>query len=199
MQKLKTFSEKFPILQKISQKTNNKLKPEHQLIILGLTLFLFISLTPIGPLLTTIISVILPLKQTLLTLKNINLKNNLNNDSVKIINPNNDMKMHPSNLKKQLNHELKKLLIFWLSAFFFICIDAYFYFLVLYVPFYCELKMILLFYIFSYTDYVYDNVISRIPDCWFYFVDDKTNFENEFRVAAEAARNVLKRVDDKKS
>lgn len=169
MDTLHNLAARFPLFKKIEQHTGGKVKQEYAvLIIIVLTTILTLS-TPLGPLLTSTIGVIIPLKETLTVLKQINTKPN----------------------------ELKHFIIFWMIFGLLTALDAYSSFLTAFIPLFYTLKLGLLLFIgplrFNGGQFIYDNFISKIPEKY-YTCDAAEKTINE---AAKVASDVVNEAKSK--
>lgn len=173
MDSLRKIANKFPICKTIEEKTNGKFKVEYQVIIMILGIIGAIAVTPIGPLLTTMVGIIIPLKETLMLLGSVNPKSD----------------------------ELRNYLIFWLVISFFVILDAYFPIIISFIPFYHLGKLMMLVYIAIYkkraTEMIYDSFISKIPESWYSFSTPE-NLKDAAEAAKEALRMSKKQVEEMK-
>ncbi|WUR03026.1 protein YOP1 [Vairimorpha necatrix] len=169
MEDIKNISSKFPILNKIER--DLKIPKEYALLASVLLVIILIMSTPIGPIITSLIGVIIPLRETLLVLKQVN--------------PNKD--------------EIRHLLIFWVTFGLLTSLDAYSRFIVSFIPMFYTLKFFLLLYIgpsrFRGSKVVYDVIISKIPERW-YINDNGIN--SALSKADAVAKEAAKKIQEKK-
>ncbi|KAM0685546.1 hypothetical protein COBT_003243, partial [Conglomerata obtusa] len=116
MENLQRIASHFPLLKKIQKNTDERLRPEYQLIAISMLILVLTLSTPLGPLLTSTFGVIIPLKETLTVLKQVDPK----------------------------SKELKHLLIFWLVFGLLTALDAYSSWLVSIIPFFYTFKLFFL-------------------------------------------------------
>lgn len=162
MEKLSNFASQFPILSQIEQKTKGKLRKEHSLLIIALLIILVIFSTPLGSILSSFISLLIPLRESLIVLKMVNPK-------VK---------------------DLKHLVIFFMVYTFFLFIDCYFSFITSFLPFYNIAKLALLLYLgptnLNGGEFVYEKVLSKIPENLY----EGQNVQEAMRRASEGVKKL---------
>ncbi|KAM0674790.1 ER membrane protein DP1/Yop1 [Gurleya vavrai] len=170
MEHVQRIASHFPILRKIQQNTDNRLRPEYQLITISLLILILTLSTPLGPLLTSTFGVIIPLKETLTVLKQLDPK-----------------------IK-----ELKHLLIFWLIFGMLTAMDAYSSWLVRIIPFFYTFKLFFLLWIgpfrFGAGEFLYDKFISKIPESYYRF----EGAEDVIKKAAQVATDAVKEAKEAK-
>ncbi|KAM0677267.1 ER membrane protein DP1/Yop1 [Binucleata daphniae] len=172
MEHAQRISSHFPILKKIQQNTDKRLKPEYLLIGMFLLLLVLTLSTPLGPLLTSTFGVVIPLKETLLILKQVEPK----------------------------AKELKHLLIFWLLFGMLTALDAYSSWLVSIIPFFYTFKLFFLLYVgpfrFGAGELLYEKVISKIPESYYRFEGAEDVIQKAAQVAQDAVKEVKEAKDE---
>ncbi|EQB59673.1 membrane traffic regulatory protein [Vairimorpha apis BRL 01] len=167
---IKNISTRFPILQKLEH--DYKIPKEYSFLSIILLVLILIMSTPIGPIITSLTGVIVPLRETLLVLKQVN--------------PNKD--------------ETRHLLIFWLVFGLLTSLDAYSRFITSFIPLFYTIKFLVLVYIgpfrFQGTKFIYDNFISKVPQEWFVGSD---GVDKAVRKAGEVVNEGVGKIRDKKS
>ncbi|EEQ82753.1 hypothetical protein NCER_100471 [Vairimorpha ceranae BRL01] len=170
MDHIKNISSRFPIFTKLEK--DFKIPREYSFLAAIVLVIIIIMSTCLGPILTSVIGVIIPLRETLLVLKQVN--------------PNKE--------------EIRHLLIFWLVFGILTSLDAYSRFIVSFIPMFYTLKFFLLLYIgpfrFKGTKIIYDSLISKVPEKW-YLNDNGIN--TAIDQADALAKEAAKKIQEKKN
>lgn len=170
MDHIKNISSRFPIFTKLEK--DFKIPREYSFLAAIVLVIIIIMSTCLGPILTSVIGVIIPLRETLLVLKQVN--------------PNKE--------------EIRHLLIFWLVFGILTLLDAYSRFIVSFIPMFYTLKFFLLLYIgpfrFKGTKIIYDSLISKVPEKW-YLNDNGIN--TAIDQADALAKEAAKKIQEKKN
>ncbi|KAK6090533.1 hypothetical protein P3W45_000630 [Vairimorpha bombi] len=170
MENIKNISSRFPILNKIER--DFKIPKEYTLLGGVLLVIIVIMSTSLGPIITSLMGVVIPLKETLVVLKQVS--------------PNKD--------------EIRHLLIFWLVFGILTSLDAYSRFIVSFIPLFYTIKFFVLLYIGPYkfrgTKFIYDSFISRIPEEWYL---SNNGIDSAIKQASEVVRETGKKIQEKKN
>lgn len=168
MENVRKAATRFPILQDIEARSGGVVRKEYSLILAGLLLFLLTLATPLGPLLTSTFGVIIPLKETLTILKQVNPK----------------------------PEEVKHLLVFWVLFGLLTALDAYSSWLVGFIPLFYTLKFAFLAWAgplkFKAGMFLYDNLISKIPETYYSFDTPEESIRSAAMSASEQVKNISK-------
>ncbi|KAF9762482.1 hypothetical protein NGRA_1980 [Nosema granulosis] len=167
---LRRMSSKIPLFEKIE----SKYKVKREYLLLGSILFAIVVImsTPLGPLITSTLGILLPLRETLVVLKQVN--------------PSKD--------------EMKHLLVFWIIFGVLTGLDSYSGSIIRFIPLFYTIKFILLLYIGPYKfrggKWMYDNVLSQIPEEWYV---NAGGIDSALQKASEVVKDTAKDMEKKKT
>jgi receptor expression-enhancing protein 5/6 len=161
MECLTKASDRIPALTTLERRTG--IKKEYFLLGTSLAIFVLILLTPLGPLITSVAGMLVPLQESMQLLKQVSPKKD----------------------------EMKQMLVFWMVFGMLSVADIYARRLVRIVPFFYALKFGFLLYIgplkFRGAQRVYDTVLVHVPETWY---TDACGIESAVQSASSAVKAV---------
>ncbi|KAK1350107.1 putative TB2/DP1-like protein [Hamiltosporidium tvaerminnensis] len=168
MESLKKLAVKFPVLAQLESKTQGKMKQEYSVVVAISLVVIIILSTPIGGILGSLCAVLVPMKETLTLLKQVNPK------------------------KEEFRHAV----IFWLFFSFLLFLDAYLAFLLAMIPLYTILRFIFLLWIgpckFGGTAFLYENILAKIPEKFYSYDTPEDAIKSAAKVAKDAFNSTAK-------
>lgn len=143
MQHLHNTASQFNFLKNLERLSDNKIKREHFLIMIVCIIFIFTLTSTLGAIITSTFGIIIPLRDTLIILKQVNPK----------------------------PEQLKHLLVFWLFFGVLSALDAYSHWLVSLIPFFYTFKLVFLLWAgpfrFNAGEILYEKVLHKVPEKYY--------------------------------